>query len=548
MASPSASSATLSIHSDEYEDDAQSVHISNDDELSIVDLPEEYTRTVTEYSLAPSMKAAANPDFNILKAVLSRGYELSERRRCDEENPDPKILDFSSEFSYNAVRSNGRSIVGITTPLMEAIRAQLPANVKILLDAGANPNGVPYGIMDDYAALFLRFRPSIKDLFNGSTDVASRYVLLRNMNLPQISSLTVEEVEDRFYDGIAPFWCEENFTQSYFWTHGETMPSLVQAAKSGSIEIFEMLLNAGVDASFWLSPQFYVPDPATESSLSVSSPLHAAIEAGNGEIVEFLLQKGFDPNTMPLANPTRCVTPLMSTIVHCSSFNKEAFDILSQAQKINFELRTPVYGVHILHFAVARLDLEMLKYVAANVELGSAGETALGHSLLHVACMPADTSQVQRHADIICKSIHETRDLRPFNDINSVHCASIHHPDEWTKHLKAQAEVVKYLWRSGVQDFGKRDVHGNTALHYLAGCRAFNQELLHWLLSVGGSELEWVWKECYNIYGACPMGLEAAGKEVRRVRGDVAEIDFDRHWSKARAHRKAETWRELLEM
>ena len=126
--------------------------------------------------------------------------------------------------------------------------------------------------------------------------------------------------------------------------------------------------------------------------------------------------------------------------------------------------------------------------------------------------------------------------------------ASIYHPHEWASHLSAQTEMVKYLWNSGMRDFSKRDVHGNTALHYLTSCHAFNDELLAWLLSEGGSEMVWVWQESFNIYGASPNGLKAAGEKVRLVNGDTVEIDFDRHWSKARAHRKEETWRELLEM
>lgn len=458
-------------------------------------------------------------------------------------NHSPEDLDWR-EFSHLALRSKGRSILGITTPLMEAIRAQLSANIRILLQAGANPNGVPYDLLDDYAALFLRFRPSIKHLFDGSLDVASRYVFLTHMNLPQISSLTCEEVEDRFEDGMAPFWCEEGFTQAFFWTNGESMHSLIEAAKYGSIEIFEMLLGAGADASFWTRPQFCVPEPPTESSLAVSSPLHAAIEARNAGMLKYLLGKGFDPNTMPLVNPTRCVTPLMSTIVHCSSFNKEAFDCLSHTSNINFEIRTPVYGVHILHFAVARLDLGLLKRVITKTPLANAGKTALGHTLLHIACMPADASQVQRYASVICRSIHETRNLRPFNDTNALRASS---PACEVKHF-AQAEIVKYLWESGITDIEKRDVHGNTALHYLASSRYINQELLDWWLDVGGLNVADLWHESYNEYGITPGQMEAAGKEVRETRGDVLELQLERYYSDERAKIKEEIWKDLLEM
>lgn len=553
MASP-ASSATLSIHSSQIDDSDDAMSISSLDDPVIdpvIDLPEEYIHSVPETFLSPSMKAASNPDFKTLKTILSHGHDLRRRRWCAERemnsnyHPSSDILDWH-EFSHLALRSKGRSVLGITTPLMEAIRAQLPANIRILLQAGATPNGVPYELLDDYAALFLRFRPSIRPLFDGSPDVASRYVFLTHMNLPQISSLTCEEVEDRFEDGMAPFWCEEGFTQAFFWTNGESMHSLIEAAKCGSIEIFEMLLGAGADTSFWRRPQFCVPEPATESSLAVSSPLHAAIEARNAGMVEYLLGKGFDPNTMPLVNPTRCVTPLMSTIVHCSSFNKEAFDILSQAPNISFEIRTPVYGVHLLHFAIARLDLELLKHVVERTPLANAGETALGHTLLHVACMPANASQVQRYAGSICRSIHETRDLRPFNDTHALRAGSPFCVEG--KHFKAQAEVVKYLWESGITNIERRDIHGNTALHYLAGSRFVNQDLLDWWFEVGGSHVVDLWHEGYNDHGVAPGRLEAAGKEVRMAKTDTLESQLERYYSDERAKKKEEIWKGLLQM
>ncbi|TVY84617.1 hypothetical protein LSUE1_G001516 [Lachnellula suecica] len=534
MDSPSASSATLSIRSDEYEILGAASDSSSSKPGSIPFNPDTYIHAVTELSLSPSMRAASNPDPSILEAVLSYGYRPSQRRRCEEQAHDAHTWNFPSEFSPNALRHNGRSIIGITTPVMEAIRARLPSNVKTLLDAGANPNGVPFYLMEKYAALFLRFRPSIKDLFDGSRDVAPRHVLLRNMNLAQISSLTCEEVGDRFYDGMAPFWCEENFTHSWFWTNGETMPSLVEAARSGSIEMVEMLLQGGADASFWMSPQFYVPEPATYSSLA------------------FLLEKGLDANTMALANPTRCLTPAMLTIVDYGMFNNEIFQLLARQPNMNFEIRTPVYGVHILHFAVARLDLELLKFVSAHTPLRNAGYTALGHTLLHIACMPANASQVLTSARVICRSIHETRDLRPFNDSSSLQASSFdldleNQPDEFE--ARAQADVVKFIFREiGDRDIGKVDVHGNTALHYLAGCRFVNQELLDWMLTTGGPEVEKSFETEQNIYGYSAVLLLKAGNLVRVRHGGAVGMPFDRSWSEERTERKARIWRELLDL
>jgi hypothetical protein len=468
--------------------------------------------------------------------------------------------------SSNSVRITGGE-VGITTPLMEAIRAQLPENIKILLEAGADPNGIPTEAMSRYATFFLRFRPSIPRFVDDGGDVASREVLLECMDLPQMSGLTLEEVEDRFWDGMAPFWCEEDFIKADFYPHGEAAPSLVEAARCGSIEIFDHIWAAGADASFWMAPQFklpsqddhnfiqeqddirpqfVVPEPPTPSSLSISTPVHAALQNRDVEMLKHLLTAGFDPNTMPLANPTRCFTPLMGTIIHHSTFSRSEFDILISHPSININLRTPIYGVHILHFAVAVLDLDMLKYVAVHTPLKNAGVTALGNTLLHIACMPSDALAVQRHAEIIYDSIHETRDLHASNDPYASCPPDLNfYPVTDEKELQRQTAVVKYLWENGITDVERRDVHGNTALHYLAGCRDFNDELMNWWIEQQG--VEKVWRESSNEYGASPEELYYAGQIAKRdrVRGYMPWFDRSR-WTDARKRRKEEIWNGLL--
>lgn len=574
MNSPSASSATLSIHSDEdfasclppptNDDDNEDVTMAvipfhdaqhDHDRVSNYQPSESYLHPVDENSLSPSMRAASNPDSRILKAILSKGFQLYQEISCSRRSliranyygkfdNHPSLLNHPSEYSCDAIRSKGRSLIGVISPLMEAIRAKIPANVKILLDAGANPNGLPYAITDDYAALFLRFRPSIQSLKYGKSDQATRSTYLELMDLPQLSSLTREEVEDRFYEGMAPFWCEEGFTDACFWPHGDTLHSLVEAAKSGSVEIFDMLLEAGADASFWKKPQFYVPAPATESALSISTPLHQACSNGNTRMLWHLLELGFDPNTMALSNPTRCVTPLMATIIGSNRFQKEAFDILCSRPNISLELRTPVYEVHLLHFAVAKLDLEMLQHVATRIPLQNAGTTALGHTLLHIACMPACSIRIQRHASIIRKSIHETRDTRPFNDYNSLGPISDRILPPETD-LTRQSLVVNYLWESGIRDIEARDIHGNTALHYLAGCRTINRGLLDWWF--GDMTVEKVWNHSWNIYGFSPYMLEIAGAKVEKGPGGYTFAENEEcNFLAGRIEKKENVWNELL--
>ncbi|KAE9374592.1 ankyrin [Stipitochalara longipes BDJ] len=530
---------------------------------SIFILPNHYTDPQflgNEYTLSPSMRAALDPDTGVLKAVLSNGSTIyneriaaalaTRRQTALSMLPHAPTFDFplsdiSAEFGPNSLRVVCGSRVGITTPLMEAIRAGLSENVSTLLEAGANPNGVPLHVMEHYAAFFLRFRPMNPSSTDEEGDVASREVLLKCMDLPQISSITIEEVEDRFCDGMAPFWCEEAFTPTTFYHHGESMPSLVEAARSGTIDMLDMLLEAGADASFWMSPQFYVPDPPTESSLSVSSPLHAALQVRDNEMLKHLLDIDFDPNIMPLANPTRCFTPLMATIIYSEKFNKEAFDLLCSYPETNSEIRTPIYGVHLIHFAVAALNIDILKHVASKVPLKNAAHTALGHTLLHIACMPSDALEVQRHSEIIYKSIHETRDLHARNDPYA-HCPPDRGRDPVFDESRfvQQTAVVKFLWDNGIKGIGQRDVHGNTPLHYLVGCRSVNQELLTWWLGQPG--VDTIWRECLNYYEATSEEMFYSGEKAQKEGANGWRPWFKRSWTEKRVKRKQEIWRDLL--
>ena len=54
------------------------------------------------------------------------------------------------------------------------------------------------------------------------------------------------------------------------------------------------------------------------------------------------------------------------------------------------------------------------------IPVGNAGTTALGHNLLHVACMPANVYQIQLHSELIFRSIHETRDVDYYKPITAV--------------------------------------------------------------------------------------------------------------------------------
>ena len=588
MASPSASSATLSIHSgpchiDENEDSCGLCTGVNEYVAPIVAphpqfydkiqgvlyygendfiLGDEYFSPAPKNRLSAPMRAASQPDERVLQMVLRDANDMYKDRLSDDNeqrlygNGIPMTLapsqairhpleDMSSEFGPNSLRVNIE--IGITTPLLEAIQYNLPENVKTLLVAGANPNGVPLSVMESYASFFMRFRPQVPLQDGEMGDLASRREFLDLMDIPQISKLTLEEVEDRYVDGMAPFWCEEGFTPKEFYLNGNSIPSLVAAASSGSTAIFDQLRQAGADDSFWLEPQDHVPDEPTESSLSLSSPLHAAIEIGNLTMVQYLLSQNFNPNILPLASPTRCYTPLMSLVLG-HHFSKAIFDALISHPSTRPEIRTPVYQVHMLHFAVARLDPEVLRHVSSNpkISLHSARTTALGHTLLHVACMPANALHVQRRAEVVYRSIHETRNLSADNDPHTQYPPEFDGPiSSFETHFQAQTEIVKYLWQSGIRDFEKQDVHGNTALHYLAGCQSMNWGLLEWLNRVD-EDVKTIWREVRNELGATAEEMAYVAGKCRAQKKSGWCDWFERHNSRWRMDRKEIIWEGLL--
>jgi hypothetical protein len=238
----------------------------------------------------------------------------------------------------------------------------------------------------------------------------------------------------------------------------------------------------------------------------------------------------------------------MATITSCDPFNKEAFDILASHPLINFNIRTPVYRVHLLHFAVARLDLEMVQTLSSLTPLSEAGITALGHNLLHIACMPANSLQIQRHSEIIFRSIHETRDLSSENDafVNITPWTSSPSSRQfYVSHFPAQTSLVKFLWTNGIQGIHEQDVHGNTPLHYLAGCHVMNRELLNWwLIVLKRREVEVVWREGRNAMGVTPEELCGEAERVWGERG--WKRWFGREWRVERVMRKERIWRLLL--
>ena len=119
-----------------------------------------------------------------------------------------------------------------------------------------------------------------------------------------------------------------------------------------------------------------------------------------------LLDRGFNPNARALITGSCALTPSQYAIV---VGNLEAYSILESHDQLDKSVTTPVFNVHTLHFATAHLRAELLE--AVNVPLSSAPVTALGHTLLHIACLPFRSCEIQPSKKIE-QSIHDVRNMR----------------------------------------------------------------------------------------------------------------------------------------
>jgi hypothetical protein len=287
--------------------------------------------------------------------------------------------------------------------------------------------------------------------------------------------------------------------------------------------ILDKLLRKGADASAWLEPgiteRLPDEDQLSSSAFARSTPLHAAIMSNNMAMLRCLLDRGFNPNARALITGSCALSPAQYAI---TVDNLEAYSVLSSHDKLDSTVVTPVFGVHILHFATARLRLDLLH--ATNLPLSSAPATALGHTLLHVACLPYQTCEVQV-PEKIQQSVHDIRNMKRSQEIRCL-------PDEaqydefgnkidraWTPledrtkavrnmpdELRQQASVCKLLVTElGPGVIGIAYIHGNTALHYLAGSWFLNEDLIAWLRAQTGGER--VWQDTKNRWGHTPQAL-----------------------------------------
>ena len=479
------------------------------------------TYTLTEDDLdyqdddPPIVRAARNPNPLVLSAVINEG-----NRRLAASPSNKSIKHY---FSVNTCIP--RSIYGgeYTTPLLSAIEAALPQNVAILLAAGATPDGILYCI-DEFAVRFIRGR---QQRYNASLRSRSKVMPTISLGVPQAAPLTPEELAVR-RNGLARFWTEHQLPAQYSFP---ARTPLEVAAVTGNVAIFDQVRAAGPDESWWTinptPPE--LPSEPSLSALCTSSPVHEAIVYENLEMLQHLLALGFSPNILPLAAPTCCFPPHMTAIAFCDPPNLQAYDILAAHPAVDLTRRTPVYSIHVLHIAVARLDIPLVQHLTRypSTPLSSASQTVLGHTLLHIATLPTTDMHIYLFSKKIFRSVHDVRTLstrwmnrdlrrrkRENRGIFSAISDDLPIPPPLTlrdeEERVMQENMVLWLLQSGTQDLAAQDVYGNTPLHYLVCAMNPNEVLIEKLREF--FEGEAVWKGSKNELGYTPEDLWEDGK------------------------------------
>jgi hypothetical protein len=232
----------------------------------------------------------------------------------------------------------------------------------------------------------------------------------------------------------------------------------------------------------------------------------------------------------------------------------ETFYLL-RAKGADPEIRTPVFGVHVLHFAAALLRMDLLKGV--RIPLSKASTTAMGHSLLHIAALPFNWSDFENSAPKVKQSIHDERGMvasfrlcermmKEWDESNGAYEEGQQHlvykadyeskvealyryegmerwertrnPKKWIRRAAEDCLQQKTVCKFLVQELGSSEIalpdkHGNTVLHYLAGAKFPNLPLIDWLKrqESGAS----IWQEATNFWGFTPEELYADAEFAR---------------------------------
>ena len=435
------------------------------------------------------------------------------------------------------------------SPLLRAIERQRLQNVSLLLEQEANPDGVPYDRQTAYARRYRRIcfeDPLILRDWEVDVDKKAVGTVASQTNPPY---LTDDELAER-RTTISQFWTSPN---RIIIDHSQNIAQWHSVVKAGAAtpEILDQLLEAGADTTAWCDPiGDYLPDEEEEllsSQLCISTPIHAAIAAGNRAMVQKLIDSGISPNARALIAGNQALTPAQYAIM---LGDLETYKLLLE-NGADVSISTPVLNVHALHFAVAQHRIDRFDAIRLHSS-GVAPVTNMGHTLLHIACLPFNSDQIQSSAPKISQSTHDVRAMSPkfrwssrlsttYNDVGeeSVKLSPQYReicfsegvsgrkdpvsPWEWPRdpekdHTKQKAMcrhiVASYRDGPKVRD---SDKHGNNMLHYLASIRSPNTPLIDWAKQQDGGVC--AWQNERNHWGFTARDLYEEGKAARSARG-----------------------------
>lgn len=203
--------------------------------------------------------------------------------------------------------------------------------------------------------------------------------------------------------------------------------------------------------------------------------------------------------------------------------------------------------MHALHFAAAQLRIDRLEAVGLRMP-GCAPVTSMGHTLLHVACLPFNQGQIQSSARKISQSSHDVRAMnpkfRPSSRMTTTYSEDGQEKVEMAAQYRALCcpggaankkgpSIPSQQFRAPEKDRLKQeaacklilatcgddaqvstpDKHGNNMLHYLASIRNPNTSLIDWAKQQEGGFR--AWKSERNFWGFTAQDLYEEGRIAR---------------------------------
>jgi ankyrin repeat protein len=307
--------------------------------------------------------------------------------------------------------------------------------------------------------------------------------------------------------------------------------ALEVAASLGFEDLFGLVREAGADESAWISASDQASfDDTKPSFLSITSPVHEAIEHGQHAMLERLLYRYYySPNYRAMVAPTVALPPLSFALGRCDPNDpnvRACIKHLLAHPDIDLNIRTPIFKIHPLHLAVACHDPELLNFLP--MPLSSAGTTALGHTLLHIASLPLTSMSMNREIPDAVRSVHCARTLDskwlPHSEPSPLHLettkqvgigvpfCSINPPTPLTPAQQdAQLSTLRVLAEARI-NVRLQDVDGNTALHYLATALNGDSRAMQLVREMEGGEE--IYNNCKNREGLTPLALWEACNEM----------------------------------